>query len=350
MKRLLHRLAPLLILAVTIGCCWLLYKQLREYRWHDIRMAWRNLPAEALWKAGGLTILSYIVLVGYDFLAVRSIEHPLPIKKIAFGSFVGFAISYTLGALLGGTSVRYRMYSSWGLTTVEIVRLLVTVGITFWLGVFALGGVLFVVAPFDIPANVVAKTGLPATIRPLGWILLALTAVYFAIAGLWRTPIAVQGNKIKLPGLTMSLAQVLVAAVDFAVAACCLYVLLPEDASLTYTRFLAIYMLAWVAVVTTHAPGGVGVFDVVIVSLTHESKQDAVFVALLVYRFIYYLIPFSIAVPMFLLHEATIRGSKTNLLVTRMFGENSLSGPVQIPTKDTEAKEPGRPGPGRSAS
>jgi uncharacterized membrane protein YbhN (UPF0104 family) len=340
MKRLLHRLAPILIIAVTALCCWLLYKQLRGYHWHDIRKAWREMPASALWNAGLLTAVSYIVLVGYDFLAVRSIEHPLPVRKIAFGSFVGFAISYTLGALLGGTSVRYRMYSSWGLTTVEIVRLLVTVGITFWLGVFALGGVLFVVAPFDIPAEVVANTGLPATIRPLGWILIALTAVYFAIAGLWRTPISIQGNKIKLPGLRMSLAQVLVAAVDFAVAAGCLYTLLPDDLPLSYTRFLAVYMLAWVAVVTTHAPGGVGVFDVVIVSLTHDQRKDAVLVALLVYRFIYYLIPFFIAVPAFLLHEATIRGSKTNLLVTRMFGENALSGPLEIPPQESDLRGP----------
>ncbi|WP_231754241.1 putative bifunctional lysylphosphatidylglycerol flippase/synthetase [Caulifigura coniformis] len=337
MKRLLHQLAPILILAVTAGCCWLLYTQLREYRWADIRQAWNDMPASALWKAGGLAFLSYVVLVGYDFLAVRSIEHPLPLKKIAFGSFVGFAISYTLGALLGGTSVRYRMYSSWGLTTVEILRLLVTVGITFWLGVFALGGVLFVVAPFEIPAEVVAKTGLPATIRPLGWILIGLTAIYFAIAGLWRTPLKVQGHKIKLPGLRMSLLQVLVAALDFAVAAGCLYVLLPDDLPLGYTRFLAIYMLAWVAVVSTHAPGGVGVFDVVIVSLTHESRKDAVLVALLVYRFIYYLLPFFIAVPMFLLHEATIRGSKTNRLVMRMFGENALSGPLQVPPTKPDA-------------
>jgi phosphatidylglycerol lysyltransferase len=336
MKRLLHRLAPILILAVTAGCCWLLYKQLREYRWRDIRQAWQELPGESLWHAFLLTAVSYAVLVGYDYLAVRSIEHPLRFRKIAFGSFVGFAISYTLGALLGGTSVRYRMYSSWELSTVEIVRLLATVGITFWLGVFALGGVLFVVAPFDIPADLVAKTGLPNTIRPLGWILLALTAVYFAIAGLWRTPVTIQGHKIKLPGLGMSLLQVFVAALDFAVAAGCLYVLLPGDLPLSYSRFLAIYMLAWVAVVTTHAPGGVGVFDVVIVSLTHQSRKDAVLVALLVYRFIYYLIPFFFAVPMFLLHEATIPGSKVNRLVARLFGENALSGPLFVPPKPEE--------------
>lgn len=340
MKRVLHKLAPILILLVMAGACWLLVQQLKDYHWRDIRHAWRELPAAALWKAAGLAFLSYVVLIGYDFLAVRSIQHPLPLKKIAFGSFVGFAISYTLGALLGGTSVRYRMYSSWGLTTVEIVRLLVTVGITFWLGVFALGGLLFVIAPFDIPPGILNSRWIPKTVQPLGWLLLGLTAIYFAIAALWRTPFSIQGNKVKLPGLRMSVLQVFVAALDFAVAAGCLFVLLPADLPLTYTRFLAVYMLAWVAVVSTHAPGGVGVFDLVIITLTHDERKDAVIVALLVYRFIYYLIPFFTAVPMFLLHEATILGSRTNLLVTRMFGETALSGAMPIPPPKSSGEPP----------
>lgn len=331
MKRLLHRVAPILILLVMAGACWLLYKQLKHYNWRDLRAAWRAMDAWQIWAAAGLSVLSYVVLMGYDFLAVRSIGHPLPLRKIALGSFIGFAVSYTFGALLGGSSVRYRMYSSWGLTTVEIVRLIVTVGTTFWLGVFALGGVLFVLDPFEIPK--VASLNLHFdTVRPLGYVLLALTAVYFVIAGVWRTPFKFGGQEVRLPGLRMSAAQVFVAALDFAVAALCLYVLLPSDLPVSYTRFLAIYMLAWVAVVVTHAPGGIGVFDLVIIALTHESRKDAAAVALATYRVLYYLVPAMIAVPMFFLHEATIRGSATQRLVARLFGETAVSGPMPIPT------------------
>jgi uncharacterized membrane protein YbhN (UPF0104 family) len=196
--------------------------------------------------------------------------------------------------------------------------------------VFALGGALFIVDPFEIPR--LDAVDLPfETVRPLGWTLLGLTLVYFIIVGVWRKPIKVQGEEVRLPGLRMSMLQVTVAAIDFAVAAMCLYVLLPGDMVVSYTRFLAIFMLAWVAVVITHVPGGVAVFDVVIIALTHDSRKDEVLVALATYRVLYYLLPTLIAMPMFFLHEATIRGSATNRLVVRLFGDSTTSGPVPIP-------------------
>jgi uncharacterized membrane protein YbhN (UPF0104 family) len=158
------------------------------------------------------------------------------------------------------------------------------------------------------------------------------------MAALWRTPFKVQNQEVKLPGLRMSIAQVTVAAVDFAVAAACLYVLLPDDLPLNFVQFLAVYMLAWVAVVFTHVPGGLGVFDLVIVTLTHESRKDAVIVALAAFRVMYYLIPAFIAMPLFLLHEASIRGSAVNRIVARLFGENAVSGAMPIPT-DAERNE-----------
>jgi uncharacterized membrane protein YbhN (UPF0104 family) len=131
----------------------------------------------------------------------------------------------------------------------------------------------------------------------------------------------------------MSVGQVAVAALDFAIAALCLYVLLPGDLGVPYAHFLAIYLLAWVAVVFSHVPGGVGVLDLVVVALTHASRKDAVVAALLAFRVIYYLIPTLVALPVFVLHEATIRGSRTNRLVSRLFGENALSGPMIVVEK-----------------
>ncbi|MBX3444898.1 MAG: UPF0104 family protein [Planctomyces sp.] len=347
MKRLLHNLAPALILIVMAAAGWLLYRQLQGYNWKDLHEAWQELPAWRIWAALTLTVISYIVLIGYDFLAVRSIGHPLPLRKIAFGSFIGFSISYTFGALLGGTSVRYRMYSSWGLTTIEILRLIVTVGTTFWLGVFALGGVLFIIDPFEIPDEL-DSLHLPfRTILPLGLALLGLTAAYFVIVAAWRKPLKVRGQDVRLPGVRMSAAQIGVAALDFAVAALCLYVLLPEDMPMSYSRFLAVYMLAWVAVVVTHVPGGLAVFDLVIISLCPESRRDSVAVALATYRVIYYLLPTFIALPMFLLHEATVRDSATNRLVKRLFGESTWTGdaasdaPPPPPIPSENAPPPG---------
>jgi hypothetical protein len=36
MKRLLHALAPWLVVAVFVGAVWLLYRELKHYHYHDI--------------------------------------------------------------------------------------------------------------------------------------------------------------------------------------------------------------------------------------------------------------------------------------------------------------------------
>ena len=43
-----------------------------------IRASLAAIPAGRIWTAVVLTALNYVVLIGYDYLAVRSIGHPLP--------------------------------------------------------------------------------------------------------------------------------------------------------------------------------------------------------------------------------------------------------------------------------
>ena len=97
-------------------------------------------------------------------------------------SFIGYVTSYNFGALLGGTSVRYRLYSVWGLSSVEIFRLLTVLFLTFWVGFFFLAGIMFVADPVPIPPRLHM---LFANVRPLGIALLAATAVYLVVCA-WR--------------------------------------------------------------------------------------------------------------------------------------------------------------------
>ena len=73
-----------------------------------------------------LTVLNYIILIGYDWFAVRWVGvKDLPLRKIALASFTGYAFSYNFGATLFGTSIRYRLYSAWGVSMRKILDLLV---------------------------------------------------------------------------------------------------------------------------------------------------------------------------------------------------------------------------------
>ena len=122
MLQRLKSLAPLLVVIAFGVVCYLLSRELRHYTFAEIRDAiWQVSPTKLL-LAIGLTALSYFCLIGYDWLAVRAAGLYLPFWKIATASFLGHTTAYNFGAIFGGTSIRYRLYSTWGLKASEIFR------------------------------------------------------------------------------------------------------------------------------------------------------------------------------------------------------------------------------------
>ena len=95
--------------------------QLKSVHFKDVRAAFHALSWTALLAALGLTAINYVTLGGYDALALRYIQHPMPYRRVAFASFVGYAFSNSVGfAAVTGGSVRWRLYSTWGLTPGEL--------------------------------------------------------------------------------------------------------------------------------------------------------------------------------------------------------------------------------------
>lgn len=304
MNNILHRLVPVLEIAIFAAAAWLLYHELKPYHLRDIRQALQVLPGWRLWIAVGLTAIDYLVLIIYDVLAIRAIRHPLPLRKIALASFTGFAISYNFGSLLGGTSVRYRLYSAWGLSAVEILQLVVMLGITFWLGLLALAGVCFVVRPFPIPPQLPLPFD---SVRPLGVFSLALVVGSLGLTRVRKAPLRIRGLQAQLPKTGTAVLQLGVAATDLAIAAACLYTLVSYDLTVGYGEFLGIYLLAVVSVVLTHVPGGVGVFELVVLTLAAPQSSASMVAALLVFRVIYYLLPLGVAVLLLAMNEIVLR-------------------------------------------
>jgi uncharacterized membrane protein YbhN (UPF0104 family) len=307
MKRFLHVFGRLLILAIFLGAAWLLYDHVKGHsRQEFIDALWSISPWEIA-AAAVLTLLNYGILVGYDWLAVRWVgEKDLPLRKIALASFTGYAFSYNFGATLFGTSIRYRLYSAWGVTIRKILDLLVILGLTFWFGVFTLAGVIFVVTPFPIPIEL---KHLKIPVQETYWIgvvLLLMSGGYVALSALRRNPIKIFGWQVPLPPLKLTLYQIAIACADLLVAALVLYILLPPIEG-GYMRVLSVFMLAFVVSVLTHVPGGYGVFETIFVRFFPQDQAVAVLAALLVFRMIYYWAPLTIAGIMLGYHELTLR-------------------------------------------
>jgi uncharacterized membrane protein YbhN (UPF0104 family) len=316
-KRFLSCFGHLLVLLVFTGAARLLYVELNkpEYSVANIKDGLRWIAVKHPWRiiiASLLTVLNFVILVGYDWFAVRYVgEKKLPLRKIALASFITYAFSLNFGASLFGTSIRYRLYSVWGVPLVKIVELLVILGLTFWFGVFTLAGVIFTVAPFKVPATLVEELKIIPFHHTfwVGILLLMVSGSYVLLSALCREPIRLWRWKIPVPPLKLTLCQIVIACGDLIVAAAVLYTLLPPVEG-GYVRVLGVWMLAYVGVVISHVPGGYGFQEWVVLAFCPGHRVAA---ALIVFRVIYYWVPLAIASALLGGHElVTKNGAGTD--------------------------------------
>jgi phosphatidylglycerol lysyltransferase len=305
-KRFSGALWPIASLLLFLLATWALHQELRDYRYHDIVRSLRGLSGKAVALALLFTALNYAVLTGYDALALRYVERTLSYGKISLASFIGYAFSNNVGfSAIAGSGVRFRLYSAWGLSTLEIAKVVVFYSVTFWVGLLAIGGATFVLEPMALPAQFHVPL---ATTLPLGVLLLAVLAAYLAAAIVLRKPLVVRGVEFSFPGFGVACTQTLLSAVDWVLAAAVLYALLPAGGKLTFVAFLGIFLLAQFAGVVSHIPGGLGVFEGVLLALLGgRVPPDAFLAALVAYRLIYYLLPLVLAAVLLGGHEALER-------------------------------------------
>ncbi|MBI2884085.1 MAG: UPF0104 family protein [Candidatus Methylomirabilis oxyfera] len=290
----LQLFSALLGLVLFMTAIWVLHQELRGYRYDDVALQIGDLRTSRLLFALGLTILDYVVMTGYDTLILRYIQYPLAYGRIALASFIGSTLSNSIGlSLLTSAPVRYRLYSAWGLSVREVAGLVAFNGMSFWLGVFAVGGVVFLLEP--LPTTTLLY--LPfASIRSLGAALLIVVGGYVCSSTWRRTPLQIWDVQIALPAPPLVLAQISLACLDWILAASVLYVLLPSTATVGFRRLLAIFLLAHLAGALSLLPGGIGVFETVMLSLLSPLfSAPSIVAALLAYRGIYYLLPLGVA-------------------------------------------------------
>jgi len=283
-------LGPGLSLVLFAAAAWLLHHELKTYHLRDILHALDAIPGAYLWAAAGLTILSYAVMTGYDALAMRYVRYPLSYSKIGLASFIGYAFSNNIGmSMIAGASVRYRLYSAWGLSALQITQVVAFCTLTMWLGFFSLGGTVFLFEPLRIPAVI----RLPmASLRAIGIGMLAIVLSYVIATLARRAPIRIRDWEISLPPLRLLVSQLVIAAMDWLMASLVLFVLMAPGAAVGYPEFLAVYLLAQLVGLVSQVPGGLGVFEtVVVLMLSARMPADRIFGALLGYRALYYWMP-----------------------------------------------------------
>ena len=258
--------------------------------------------------AVGLTTASYLVLSGYDKLALRAIGQRQPWPVCALAAFTSYTLSHNLGfAPITGGAARWRVYGPRGMAFADVARIVVIAGVTFWLGVFLVMGVALVAAPGALRIDDwVAPYGLQAA---AGLAILLGIAGYLTMTAFRPRPLALLGWSLPVPSLGQAVAQFALAAAEIALATAALAVLVPGVTLADYPDFIIAYVMAMVVALISHTPGGLGVFEAVIIVAMPDVDRAGLVSALIAYRLIYYLIPLALALA--LLGGIEMRGRRT---------------------------------------
>ena len=307
MKRTLRNLPALLGVALLVGAIWVVQREFRNLKLADIRLALAAIPNRSLLLAAGMTVLSYGVLTFYDRLGTIYAGHKVSYRRVAFASFCAYALSHNLGfSAVSGAAVRYRLYSHWGLSPVQIAKVVGFCSLTFALGGLVLGGCILFFEPLSLPFF---PTILPLwAFYAVGAAMWGIVAAYVVISRVAGT-IRLRGHEFNMPNWRMAIVQVSLASLDVAVTAAIFYTLLPAAPGLTFLRFLACYLASYTAGLLTNLPGGIGVFDTaMLLGLEPYLPAPTVLGAIVVFRLCYYIIPLFLAGTMFALNEVLLRG------------------------------------------
>ena len=329
MKRYIRHLPALIGVALLVGAIYVVQREFRHLKIEDIKASLAAIPASALAISFGWTVLSYGVLTFYDRLGTIYAGHKVTYRRVAFASFCAYALSHNLGfAAVSGAAVRYRLYSHWGLTAVQIAKVVGFCSLTFGLGGLVLGGCILFFEPLSVPFfSSILPLWAFYVIGVAMWAVVAAYVIISKVAGTLRF----RGHEFNLPNWRMAVVQVALASLDVAVTAAIFYALIPPTPGLTYLRFLACYLASYSAGLIANLPGGIGVFDTaMLLGLEPYLPPPVILGAILVFRLYYYIIPLFMAGTMFAGNELLLRGGallKSGTLARGVQGLARLSEP-----------------------
>jgi len=273
---------------------WLLYREIHHIDVRDVMAHVRAISSLRIGVAALLTALSYMTLTCYDYFGLRYAAKPLPLRKTVFASFVSYVFSHNIGlSLFGSLAFRYRIYSAFGLSAVDVTKVALFCGVTFWLGLLTVGGVMLAGWP---PPPLAFFPAEPWAYRAFGGTFLLVAATYLVLCARGGQRLRLLKWEFPLPPLRLALIQYAIAALDWLLASGTLYVLMPDNLPVNWMTFVSLFAFAAVAVAVAHVPAGLGVIEtIMLAAFAGTADSGAILGSLLVFRAIYYLVPLVLA-------------------------------------------------------
>jgi uncharacterized membrane protein YbhN (UPF0104 family) len=292
----------------------LIYRLVTNYDLSELVQSVRSVPLSSLLAALGWAAASYLCLTFNDWLAVRYAGHPLPYRLTAMTSFVALAFGHNIGfAALSSGAIRLRFYARAGLRLAEVAKVIVFCGITIFLGLFIVGVTALLARP-DLAERVIGLS--PFETRGIAMALMLVPIVYIAASVALRKPIRIFRRTFEMPSPRLVLGQMLVGTINFVLVAGCLDATISAVSNVPYFEVLSAFVLANTATILTHSPGGLGVIETVVLEVL---KQPELIGAVLLFRFVYFLVPLALGATLFAIVELRWRLGSAEQVSTPRF-------------------------------
>jgi uncharacterized membrane protein YbhN (UPF0104 family) len=296
--RLKSVLGVILGAAIAASAIFALTHTLRHVNTNDVLETVERTDPHLIALALLLVATSYGTLTLYDLFALHTIKRTeVPYRIAALASFTSYPIAHGIGAVaLISPAIRYRIYSNNGLNTLDVANICFLTGLTFWLGNLTAIGL----SVLNEPDAVSLIDYLPPLLNR--WLAVAvLVGVAAFVVWSWRHPRSIGTRRwpVKLPSGPMVLLQVVIGIVDLGAAALAMYVLIPAGTDIEIPRVVAVFIVATMLGFASHAPAGIGVFDAAILIGLGGDDKEPLLAALLMFRVLYHLLPFVLALTLF---------------------------------------------------
>lgn len=239
----------------------------------------------------GISLIAVGLTCLYDLIAVRRLRLPIPLLRIMKVSWIANTFNNIAGlGGLGGAGVRMLMYKAEAVPDSALHRLnllIIPAAIT------GLGSLMLL--------NMTGLTGANILIREYRWLPLLILgfAVYIPVY-CWFTDIQFTGFRLTLShspdrGETHTrLMLTAVSALDWTAAACVLWFIINSlHPGITLLQTAGLFSLATAAGITSMIPGGLGTFDLMLISglQIYGATSEESLASLLLFRFFYYAVP-----------------------------------------------------------
>ncbi len=274
-----------------------LVKRLKVDSAGKILTALKDIPPSHIALAALCVVGAFCTLTFYDFFALRTIgKKHIPYRIAAMSAFTSYSIGHNIGAtVFTGGAIRFRIYSDYGLSAIDVAKICFLSGLTFWLGnIFVLG-----IGMMLHPAAASTMDQLPPAINQLiaiGLVCAILVYLGWLALGKNRRQLGQNGWKVVLPSTQLTFVQILIGVVDLGFCALAMYLLMPSDPPIDFLALAVVFILSTLLGFASHAPGSIGVFDAAMLLALPQFAQEKLIATVLVFRVLYFIIPFGTAI------------------------------------------------------